>query len=298
MENKTIIIYAPSFIKNCIAILILYYLGYLIDKNFENINVYIYDFTNKLIKNNILNKYINKKRIPNENIVIYPEIISGNPLKSKKCVRYILCELGKHSKSDIYKSWGRQDLVFHHSSFNGKKNNKVNLFSIIYRNPIFKDLGEKRENNCFTIRKANKFYKKIEYIHPKNSIEIINQSHEELLKIFNKCKYFYCYDPYTGLSNIALLCGCIPIIPKLANISEEEYLKSKSSFQYENIKKIPGYSYGIENLEYAEKTIKEGKELILNQDKRNCENLLNFIKNILNPNYKENVLKYFINNSN
>jgi hypothetical protein len=293
-SKKTIIVYAPKFNESSGGCIVLYYLAYLIKKNSTYYNVYIYDYSRTNLKNNIYNNFINQD-IPTNNITIYPEITSGNPLNSPKCVRYILCELGKHCSKDIYKSWGKEDLIFHHSSFNSKINNKINPFSVTYINPIFKDLGYKRTDNCFTIRKAHKFYKKIDLIHPKNSIEITNESHKQLLEIFNKCKYFYCYDPYTGLSNIALLCGCIPIIPKLDGVSEKEYIKSCSTYQYEDILKIPGTAYGIENLEYAKQTVKEGQQLILSQLDRNAVLVKQFVKNIMNPNYRENNEKYYFN---
>lgn len=291
---KDIIIYTPPFKKTCGGILVLFYLGFLLDKYFKNINTYMY--CNKVIKNDIYNNYILEgSKIDPDFIAIYPEIVKNNPLNSKHCVRWILCELGKHCPVDIYKSWNNNDLVFHFSSFNGNNNNNKNLFSIIYRNPIFKNLKLKRDRTCFTIRKGKKFYKNINFIHPKDSILITNQSHDELLKIFNVCKYFYCYDPYTGLSNISLLCGCVPILQKIPNVSELEYLKSRSYSQYEeNITKLPGYAYGIENLDYAQKTINEGQQLIIKQDNRNLENLNKFVKDIYDKNCKENVEKYYI----
>lgn len=292
-KNQTIIVYAPSFNQQSGGCIVLYYLAFLIKTNFKNLDVYIYDKDNKNLNNEIYKNYVNHKNIPKNNITIYPEIIKGNPINSKKCVRYILCELGKHCSKDIYKTWNKEDLIFHHSSFNSKLNNKINPFSIIYINPIFKDLGYERNNNCFTIRKAFKFYKKINFIHPKDSIEIKKENHAQLLEIFNKCKYFYCYDPYTGLSNIALLCGCIPIIPKMDGVSEKEYIKSFATYQYENISKIPGTAYGIENLEYAEKTVNEGQKLILAQIDRNEGLIKQFVKNIMDPNYKENNEKYY-----
>ena len=294
-DKLNIIVYAPPYKETCGGCIVLYYLANLIKKEFPKYNVYVFDTNNRRIKNNIFNNYLEYNKVPKNNITIYPEITNGNPLNSPKCVRYILCELGKHCPKDIYKSWNKEDLIFHHSSFNSNLNDKINPFSIIYINPIFKELGYKRNNTCFTIRKAHKFYKKLDLIHPKDSIEIKNENHNELLEIFKKCKYFYCYDPYTGLSNIALLCGCIPIIPKLDGVSETEYIKSKAYCQYENISKLPGYSYGIENVEYAKKTLKKGQKLILSQLDRNNLMVKKIIKNIMNPNYKENNEKYYFN---
>jgi len=292
-KNQNIIVHCPPFDEKSGGCIVLYYLAYLIKHHFPTLNVYIYDRENKKRNNRIYSNYIENSKIPKHNITIYPEVIKGNPLKSPKCIRYILCELGKHCSKDIYTTWNKEDLIFHHSSFNTKNNDKINPFSIIYINPIFKDLGLKRTKTSFTIRKAHKFYTKIEILHPKESIEIKSQNHDELLKIFNKCTYFYCYDPYSGLSNIALLCGCIPIIPKLDGVSEKDYLKSRSYSQYENIIKLPGYAYGIENIEYAKKTLQEGQSLILKQNNRNRSTIKQFVNNILNPNYKENNEKYY-----
>ena len=304
--KKNIIIYSPPFKQSIGGIVVLHYIGYLLHKHFGHVcNTYIYNYQRKLsikinIKNNIYNNYINIKQINKLKnfITIYPEIIEGNPLKSKKSVRLILCKLGKKCRNDIYKSWDKNDLVFHHSSFS--KDTFINKMSIVYTNPIFKNLNLTRDNTCYAIRKGPKFYDKINFIHNKDSIEINNTiNHRQLLELFNKCKYFYCYDPYSGLSVIAALCGCIPIIQKLDGLTEQEYLMSKSIFHYEkNLQKIPGHAYGIENLEHAKNTLNQLYEIIENYKNINYKNIKIFYNNIFDENYKENVEKYYLNKFN
>jgi hypothetical protein len=79
-----------------------------------------------------------------------------------------------------------------------------------------KDFGHEREGSCYTIRKGgfhphfiNNFDK-----HPPNAF-LINyyiSNPKDVIEIFNKYKYFYSYDGFTNLVQIASLCGCIPII--------------------------------------------------------------------------------------
>ena len=79
-----------------------------------------------------------------------------------------------------------------------------------------KDYKRERSGSCYTIRKGTlhpHFRNKFDY-HPANSFSIEHHMSncDDLLDIFNKYTYFYSYDGFTNLVQIASLCGCIPII--------------------------------------------------------------------------------------
>jgi hypothetical protein len=83
---------------------------------------------------------------------------------------------------------------------------------------------------------------------------------EEIAKIFNECKYFYCYDPNCVYALYAVACGCITILYSYKDISKDEYFKSR--FYYRNNKV---YNYGIaygnseEEIKFATDTLAEGE---------------------------------------
>lgn len=83
-------------------------------------------------------------------------------------------------------------------------------------------------------------------VHPDGSISLDNLSHAEISRIFNQCKYFISYDPYTYYSIYAVLCGCISIVIPDSGVAKNEwYPEEKSRY---------GRAYGMDDIEYAVQT--------------------------------------------
>jgi hypothetical protein len=245
-------IWAPAFTDTCGGCMVLYKLA----KDLSTIGqlVTIYDKDNKQIKNKIFSSY-NQSDITNE-IVIYPEIVKDNPLHAKRVVRWILCALGKNTPKDIYKTWGKYDSIYYFSSFQSTSEVIKPLYTFSLHG--FENKHLDRKGSCFTIRKAKKFHKKITYIHPPDSIEITNESNEELFYLFNQYEYFYCYDPYSYLAIIAALCGCIPIVIPIKGLTKYEWLKTlyvEPYLKVNHLHNLNGIAYGIEDISFAKKTL-------------------------------------------
>jgi hypothetical protein len=199
----------------------------------------------------------------NDEIVIYPEGIRSNPLNGKRVVRWILCELGRNCPADIWKTWSSTDLIYHYSTFNPSKNNIIYkpLFTMDL-STIFANHNKPRSGSCYTLRKASRFHRMpLNFIHPADAMFMHhNLTHTELVEIFNKNKYFYCYDPYTFLAFIAALCGCIPIVIPLEGVSKYDWLKSLCVGAYmeaRELTNIAGIAYGVDDIPYAESTIND-----------------------------------------
>lgn len=148
------------------------------------------------------------KKFPLDSVVIYPEIINGNPLKIKNVVRWLLHQPGFHTGIIEY---GMQELYF---KFNSAIKNFNNLGShastnelkvIYYPVDIYYDKNCKRDiESCFLVRKGtNK-----PHVHSSDSINIDNLKHEQIAEIFRRSKKFICYDDYTAYSIFSVLCGC------------------------------------------------------------------------------------------
>lgn len=245
-------IWAPSFTDTCGGCMVLYKLA----KDLSSIgqHVHIYDNGNKQIKNKLFSSY-NQSEIKNE-IVIYPEVVKGNPLHAKRVVRWILCSLGTHTPVDIYKTWGKDDKLYYFSSFQQTTKVMRPLFTFSLHG--FTNKQEERKGSCFTIRKAKKFHKDLKYIHPSDSKEITNESNDELMNIMNQYEYFYCYDPYSYLAIIAALCGCVPIVIPIKGLTKYEWLKTLYVSPYLKNRKLynlNGIAYGEKDISFARRTM-------------------------------------------
>ena len=281
-----IIIYSFAFNINSGGITALYNLArllniYIKDNKF-NICVKIFDAHKKNINNTFYNNFALNNEVDNNTIVIYPEIISGNPLNAKYVVRWILAELGINTNSNIYKSWNTNDLVYHWEPIS-KLNYKILNCPFIH--PIFSKINfEKRENTCYLIRKGISVHKTINYFHPQNSICVDDKSLEEINKIFNSCKYFYCYDPFTFYISYAIICGCIPILYPIENKTKEDYI---NNIILKNIKYAIAYGNTENEIKYAESILEESASELINIENNNLKNIELFLNDII-PYVKNN----------
>lgn len=166
-----------------------------------------------------------------DNIVIYPENC-GNPLNFKNVARI-------NYYFNINESMGNDEYMIFYSPpykmlFNKTREElgikKITLqnkqiypkyINFFYNLPelldVCYDYGNSREGSCFIVRKGampcphlNTSFNK----HPTDAYLIPHESSNlhQLVRIFNKYKYFYSYDGFTTISQMASLCGCISII--------------------------------------------------------------------------------------
>jgi hypothetical protein len=184
-------------------------------------------------------------------IIIYPEIESGNPYGCKNVVRYILNNYHlPDSAGCVMDTWDKNDywLYFHNLFYDGIKESNF-LHIIDTKLDVFKDYGlERKIDACFTYRKKSTERNILPIIHSSNSIEIeYNIQDKELVEIFNSCKRFYSYDTETYLSVLAAQCGCESIIVPYKDITKDIIINNQPSFKY-------GIAYGLDDLEHANST--------------------------------------------
>ena len=104
-------------------------------------------------------------------------------------------------------------------------------------------------------------------------IDILGKSHTEVVEIFNRTKYFFCYDHCTFLIYIALLCGCVVIQQPIDGYTKEEWMYAV------NIPpELGGISYGEDDVVNAEKTINNASEVILRHIEVTKLTIENFVK--------------------
>ena len=231
-NNKLkILIYTPIFDINCGGVVVMHNLARLINElNNPNIYAKLFIINEIRYKNIFCNYFSYIEDIDDNTVVVYPEIITGNPLNAKHVLRWILLDLGIEMSLNHYENWGKKDLVYFWET-KETTNKYFKQLSCPWLNNIFYNKGldfNKRHKTCYLIKKGRLTHKNINFYHDKNSICLDNiTSLKEKCEIFNECKYFYCYDPNTMYIIYALLCGCIPIIYPLEDVSKENFMKNR-----------------------------------------------------------------------
>ena len=224
--------------------------------------------------------------ILNNSIVIYPEIVVGNPLNAKNVVRWILNIPGKVGGDGIF---DQNDMIYYYSGAFVEKRQDAKILQLIelYKG-LFKNKNMQRKGSCY----VNRRNKNMNLIHDlSDSIEIKNITpSEELVNIFNKTEYFFSYDIASFLSLQAAMCGCISIVIPHENITKKEF------FEQDELRKY-GISYGMENIEHAVSTMHKVESHLEDLEKKHLESIKNFITETQEYFYKDKK-NNFIRNEN
>lgn len=207
----------------------------------------------------------------NNTIVVYPDIINGNPLCAKHVMRWLLYFYkyenvkGAYSKDDLF--------VCFRDIFNNSNLNPENLcLQISYFNDtLYKRYNYgPRKGKCYIIYKGRN--RKDLPTHFDGPCFNNDMTQEELVKMLNEHEYCYSYDTQSFYNVIASLCGCKTIIVMEPGKSVEDYLTEGEREHY-------GRAYGDtpEQIEYAEKTRDKLIEKMGNFKERNFQSIKEFI---------------------
>jgi len=263
----------------------------------------IFNLFNLKYRNKFCNNFAKVDEITENTVVISPECISKNPLNANKIVRWVLLNFEIEYRLEQCLNYRNQDLIYFWEKQIEENPEKINPYhkhlSKYWLNPIFRktNYGE-RTKTCFIIKKATITHKNFTLIHNPDSIEINGnvQNLEEIVSIFNECKYFYCYDPISAFPYFARFCGCIPIIYPIEGMTKSDFIKEKFSCFKDNYDKL-AFAYGNSESELleAEKNIdiysEECKKIL---DDSEMKAVYSFLDDISNWERNENtVLNYF-----
>ena len=300
MSNKKYLIFAPSYNENSGGAIVLHKLCHLLnDLGYEaslfpffvNYEISHLGFLKSILsifqkeKKRILKSYrlcasFNTPVIKSlkdidfdEYIVVYPEIVFGNPLGAKNIVRWFLHQPG-HRTGKIY--YGKGELYFKFNSaiddfyFPGSKTSDNELKIIHYPLDIYYEpsVSSVRKGTAYCIRKGRN--KKI--LHDLNgSINIDGKSHEEIANIFRKVELFISYDVYTAYSVFAVLCGSMSVVVPDENMTIDDW--------YPNLSDRNGIAYGfsVEEINRAKKTRSKVKDYVINEEKQSKYNAQKFV---------------------
>lgn len=305
-KERNFLICAPSYSENNGGAIVLHKLCSLINQNGGH--AYLFPFTdnfefNKFNYKKVLFKFFKKhlrepfrkfklnptfqtpviKKLPidissDSWIVVYPEIIFGNPLNGKNIVRWLLHnpgfnpETGKDTNNFFF---GKNELYFRIGSWfknfeypgSVTSKNFLQIFHMpldLYNN---KNTSHHRNGVAYLLRKGEA--KKI--IHDLDtSIRIDGKKHEEIAHIFKSVKTFISYDPYSTYSVFAALCDCDSIVVPDENVTEEQWMPQPER-RY-------GIAYGFENLEKSRLTRHLVVNRYLESEKLYKKNVAEFIE--------------------
>lgn len=230
-------------------------------------------------------------------VVIYPEIVFGNPFKFKNIARWILYHSGFHRKA-ICTSFGEVEFKFNQNYSSSVIHNfselsDITLFILIPKKTEYEAL--KNNVNCkpeeiltsktetaFCVRKG-KFRP-----HPlitDQSICIDGKKTQEIREIMKQVKYFISFDPYTYYSTMASVYGCYSLIIAPDDQSETEILEWNKRSEEEPW--LAFYENQLENSWRNRRKLLEYFDNSLQQSRNNVKKFHNFWTNRINSNIKK-----------
>lgn len=206
-------------------------------------------------------------------IVVYAEIVDGNPLKAKNVVRWLLHKPGFHTNKINY---GPNEVYFFYLkayieniSFDVDTNNVLYIPNNREETYYQTNFG-KRQGSCYILRKG----KGRPIVHDlTDSILIDGKSHQEIAQIFNQVEYCYSYDTYTMYSMYAAMCGCLSIVIPENNVSRDEWLPE--------VERGYGIAYGMDDIPYAKKTLPLLQSLLSDAETQTTKEIEHFIETCL-----------------
>ncbi|MFD2816981.1 hypothetical protein ACFSYD_25180 [Paracoccus aerius] len=206
-----------------------------------------------------------------DSIVIYPELVRGNPLKARNVVRWLLYKpnllhpFSFGPEEMFFRAGGMSDVL---DITGGAPDLYLWKINPAYQNENRPD----RKGVCYMVRKG-KNKPRIPETEAPNAIQIDSLSHAEINEIFNRCDTFYSYDEATMYSQFAAICGCTSIVIPGMFSSREEWAGQHPNGRF-------GIAYGTHptELEHARTT----RHLLLKDLQRKEEESLETVRNFVN----------------
>lgn len=202
-----------------------------------------------------------------DGIVVYPEIVSGNPLGAKHYVRWLLHKPGFHEGKFKYK---HGDLCFSYQDAFNSLGGGIKYGGTLTVSEAFLEIYKLRNTKerlkiCHMVRKGKS---RPDLPNLSKQWVVDGHTHQELADIFNECKICYFYDLYTTYAIYAAVCGCIPVIVPLANVTKDQWIPEENNRL--------GMAYGDDDIPHAIAT----RELMLNSlraiDNKNKDSVKHF----------------------
>jgi hypothetical protein len=204
-----------------------------------------------------------------DDIVIYPEIAPGNPLRARNVAWWLL---NRPSLHNFVVRPGKRDLFFTYDArcdepaLTGGQAPHLFLFKMnqTYRQTNFGP----RHGSCYLLRKGRA--KPI--VHDlTDSLQIDELPHDEVVRIFNERETFYCYDELSSYAQYAAVCGCTCIVIPGLFADREEYVANYPLSRY-------GVAYGEGDVAHALATKDRVAEYLLQCERDGLDTVRAFVE--------------------
>lgn len=177
-----------------------------------------------------------------DGVVIYPEIIGGNPLRAQKYARWLLHQPGFHGGRFRYQA---DDLYFcYQMAFNRHCDGMIfggtlTVFAVLLDAYQQTNFGS-RTRVAYMIRKGRD-REDLPDLRQKWVLDGLD--HQSLAQAFNECRVCYFYDSYTAYAAYAAACGCIPVIVPVAGVDKQAWVPEEGGRL--------GLAYGEDDIQHA-----------------------------------------------
>jgi hypothetical protein len=209
-----------------------------------------------------------------EHVVVYPELVFGNPLRAPHVVRWMMHRPGFHTKQ-VY--FGFNELHFYFSKafrqfdYPGNKTSDLLLAIRHYPYNVYLDQGTARERSgtayCLRKGKGRPLQHDIS-----DSVLIDGKSHEEIAEIFKRVKTFISYDLWTAYSRFAALAGCDSVVVPEPGMNKLEWTPEAD--------RRAGIAYGFDDLHDARQSRDHLIELVKGTESESIETTQAFIAEV------------------
>ncbi|NND19573.1 MAG: hypothetical protein HKN98_13435 [Silicimonas sp.] len=209
------------------------------------------------------------KSAPADAIVVYPEVVLGNPLKAAHVVRWLLYRPGVRHPYEFTEN----EMFFHCGEFFDvpEITGGAPELSMWYRNRTYRNENRPdRKGVCYIVRKGDKKPRLPETETP-DAVQIDDMTHAQVNEVFNRSETFISYDEATTYSQFAAICGCDSIIVPGFYDSHEEWAATHPLGRY-------GVSYGFDHLDHARATRHKVIGMMDAQEKDSVESVRNFVR--------------------
>lgn len=200
-------------------------------------------------------------------VVVYPEIVLGNPLRARNVARWLLYKPGVLHPY----LFGENEMFFRvEAMFDLPEITKQAQDLVLWsRNPAYvpSPPDAPREGTCFMVRKGSKTPRIPQTEHAQL---LDGKSHEEIAAAFARCHTFYSYDEATMYSLYAALCGCESVVVPATFANREEWAGEHKLFRY-------GIAYGLDDLEHARATQHLAERVLSEKEAEGVESVKAFI---------------------
>ena len=225
--------------------------------------------------------------------VIYPEIVTGNPMNAKKVIRWVLYYPGGHGDGDLVYHPSELIFTYFERYVKGTPHENSPLLTIVETrlDQFYPMNGIERAYDCILVKKgaANFEALKAKHLNPNHTLldkpffildgllDTLNDV-TQLNQIFNQVRYFISFDQATYYNIMASLSGCTSIVLPIDGISREQWSKEMPTYQY-------GVAYGFDDIERANDTKFQLAASLRETERENFVYAENFIR-IVNEKWK------------